>query len=324
MASSAPLSPLITNAVHSLVASVALARGAAAAIEQAHRVQHALTRADRGHEAVGVIFLDVDDFKTINDSLGYPVGDEVLREVGRRIAEVIRPTDTAARFGGDEFAVLVEGIPGAQAVADMAANIVAAFVAPVRLEAQDIVVCPSLGIAVAVPDPHLPAISADDLVRNADAAMYICKRDGEGGYRVFEERMHARVLERLTLRGELQRAIETDQFELYFQPIIDLQSGNACGVEALCRWNHPTRGFVQPDQFIPLAEETGLIVEIGRWVLQEGCRPRWSFRSPCRPTYRSGSDSTSRSVSCSIPTSWTTCAAPSPHRDSTRARSCSR
>ena len=243
------------------------------------RVQHALTRADRGHEAVGVIFLDIDDFKTINDSLGHPVGDEVLREVGRRIAGVIRPTDTAARFGGDEFAVLVEGVRGAQVVADTAASIVAAFAAPVQLAAQDIVVRPSLGIAVAVPDADVPGISADDLVRNADAAMYICKRDGKGGYRVFEEEMHERVLERLTLRGELQRAIEANQFELYFQPLVDLQSGEACGVEALCRWNHPTRGFVQPDQFIPLAEESGLIVEIGRWVLQEGCRHALDFQA---------------------------------------------
>ena len=243
------------------------------------RVQHALTRADRGHEAVGVIFVDIDDFKTINDSLGHPVGDEVLREVGRRIAGLMRPTDTTARFGGDEFAVLVEGVPGADAVADAAAAIVAAFGAPVHLEAQDIVVRPSVGIAVAVPDADVPGISADDLVRNADAAMYICKRDGKGGYRVFEEEMHERVLERLTLRSELQGAIEANQFELYFQPLVNLQNGNACGVEALCRWNHPTRGFVQPDQFIPLAEETGQIVEIGRWVLEEGCRQALDFQA---------------------------------------------
>jgi diguanylate cyclase (GGDEF)-like protein/PAS domain S-box-containing protein len=238
----------------------------------ADRVQHALTRVDRGHESAGVIFLDLDDFKTVNDSLGHPVGDEVLREVGRRIVQAIRATDSAARFGGDEFAVLLEGLDGAQVAADMADRIVAAFAAPVRLDTQEITVRPSLGIAVAVPEAGVPTISADDLVRNADAAMYICKRDGHGGYRVFEEAMHARVLERLTLRGELEHAIEAGQFELYFQPLVDLQRGNASGIEALCRWNHPTRGFVQPDQFIPLAEETGLIVDIGRWVLQEGCR----------------------------------------------------
>ena len=136
--------------------------------------------------------------------------------------------------------------------------------------------------------------------------------------------MHARVLDRLNLRGELQRAIEANQLELYYQPLVDLQSGVACGVEALCRWNHPTRGFVQPDQFIPLAEETGLIVEIGRWVLQEGCRQALGFQAAARLTPPSGSESTSRSASCSTPTSSVTCAAPSPDRGSTRARSCSR
>jgi diguanylate cyclase (GGDEF)-like protein/PAS domain S-box-containing protein len=236
------------------------------------RVQHALARVNREHESVGVIFLDLDDFKTVNDSLGHPVGDEVLREVGWRIGQAIRATDTAARFGGDEFAVLLEGVDGPEAVAGMADRIVAAFAAPVRLGAQEITVRPSLGIAVAVPEAGTPTISADDLVRNADAAMYICKRDGHGGYRVFEEAMHARVLERLILRGELEHAIEAGQFELYFQPLVDLRRGSPSGIEALCRWNHPTRGLVQPDQFIPLAEETGLIVELGRWVLQEGCR----------------------------------------------------
>jgi diguanylate cyclase (GGDEF)-like protein/PAS domain S-box-containing protein len=247
------------------------------------RVEHALTRVGRGQESIGVIFLDLDDFKTINDSLGHSVGDDVLREVGTRLIDVIRASDTAARFGGDEFAVLLENTSGLQAVADTADRIVAALARPVQLETEELVVRPSLGIAIAAPDAEAPVISADDLVRNADAAMYMCKRDAKGGYRVFEEAMHARVLERLTLRTALQRAIDTNQFELYFQPLVDLLSGNASGIEALCRWNHPTRGVVQPDQFIPLAEETGLIVDIGRWVLQEGCRQAVAFQS-CVPS----------------------------------------
>jgi EAL domain-containing protein (putative c-di-GMP-specific phosphodiesterase class I) len=144
---------------------------------------------------------------------------------------------------------------------------------------REVVVRPSLGIAIATPETDESVIGADDLVRNAEAAMHMCKRDGKGGYRVFEEAMHARVLERLTLRGELRRAIETSQFEVYFQPLVSLQTGDVSGVEALCRWNHPTRGFVQPDQFIPLAEETGLIVEIGRWVLAESCRRAVAFQA---------------------------------------------
>jgi diguanylate cyclase (GGDEF)-like protein/PAS domain S-box-containing protein len=246
------------------------------------RVQHALTRADRERATVAVIFLDLDDFKTINDSLGHSAGDDVLREVGRRLVEAIRSTDTAARFGGDEFAVLLEGIEGAQAAADMADRIVAAFEVPVALKEKEIFVRPSLGIALAGPDSEVNPADADELVRNADAAMYIAKRDGKGGYRVFESAMHASVVERLELRAELQRAIDTNQFELYFQPLIHLETGAISGIEALCRWHHPTRGLVQPGQFIPLAEEMGLIVEIGRWVLHEGCRQAAEFQA-CLP-----------------------------------------
>ena len=140
-----------------------------------------------------MIFLDLDDFKTINDSLGHAAGDDVLREVGRRLVDAIRSTDTAARFGGDEFAVLLEGIEGAQAAADMADRIVAAFELPVALKEKEIFVRPSLGIALAGPDSEVNPVDADELVRNADAAMYIAKRDGKGGYRVFESAMHASV-----------------------------------------------------------------------------------------------------------------------------------
>jgi diguanylate cyclase (GGDEF)-like protein/PAS domain S-box-containing protein len=250
------------------------------------RVEHALARGDRESATAAVIFLDLDDFKTVNDSLGHPAGDEVLREVARRLRELVRATDTAARFGGDEFAVLLEDVTDPEAPLDMADRIIASFERPVRVEGQDIFVRPSLGIALAGPLAAGLAVDGDELVRNADAAMYICKRAGEGGYRVFESTMHARVLERLELRAELQRAIALSQLELYFQPLIDLQTGAISGLEALCRWRHPTRGLVAPDQFIPLAEETGMIVELGRLVLFEGCRQAAAFQASFFPNSR--------------------------------------
>jgi diguanylate cyclase (GGDEF)-like protein/PAS domain S-box-containing protein len=233
------------------------------------RVRHALARGRREGGGLAVVFLDLDDFKTINDSLGHAAGDEVLVEVSKRLATSVRASDTAARFGGDEFALLLEDIADVQEAADTAERVIDALAAPVRAAHKELTVRCSVGISVV--DDDRPVV-ADELVRDADAAMYIAKRDGKGGYRMFEPEMHEGVLARLELRADLQRAIATDELELHYQPIVRLTDGNVSGVEALLRWNHPERGMVQPAQFIPLAEDTGLIVPIGRWVLREGCR----------------------------------------------------
>jgi diguanylate cyclase (GGDEF)-like protein/PAS domain S-box-containing protein len=240
------------------------------------RVRHAVARARRERTGLAVLFMDLDDFKTVNDSLGHAAGDAVLREVAQRLDASIRASDTAARFGGDEFAVLLEDVESAQDAADTAERILSALASPLGLQGKQILVGSSLGLAVV--DGESTA-DADALLRNADAAMYIAKREGKGGYRLFEPAMHAEVLERLELRADLQRAMAAGELELYYQPIVRLASGAITGVEALLRWRHPERGIVRPDLFIPLAEEMGLIVPIGRWVLREACRQAKQMQS---------------------------------------------
>ena len=235
------------------------------------RVEHALARAAREGTSIAVIFLDLDDFKTINDSLGHAAGDAVLRQVASRLLEVVRTTDTAARFGGDEFAILLEDVSDPAAAIEFAERLVSGFDMPISVMGKDLTVRPSVGIALGGAGAEQVSGDADELIRNADAAMYICKREGRSGYRVFEISMRESIVERLELRSELERAIAERQFELHFQPVVRLKDGSVAGMEALVRWHHPTRGLVQPGQFIPLAEEMGLIVDLGRWVLRESC-----------------------------------------------------
>ncbi|HTN24590.1 MAG TPA: EAL domain-containing protein [Solirubrobacteraceae bacterium] len=235
------------------------------------RLDLGLSRVQRSKSKLAVLFLDIDRFKFVNDSLGHAAGDELLREVAARLVASIRPGDTAARFGGDEFAILLEDVEGIAAVEHVALRILRALRAPFSVAGRDVFVSASIGIA-------MEAASAGDMIRDADLAMYRAKAEGKGCHAVFEPAMHVAVVERADLEADLQRVIERDQLVLHYQPIVALGNRAIIGVEALVRWRHPTRGLVAPEAFIPLAEETQVMAELGRWILTEGCREVAAWR----------------------------------------------
>ena len=227
------------------------------------RVEQALARAARGGDGLAVLFLDLDDFKTVNDSLGHQAGDGLLIDIAHRLLAVVRTTDTVARLGGDEFAILLEDLDDV-ALGQTAERIARALRDPFSAEAQRVFVTASIGIAPTSAGLH----TAQDLLRGADVAMYVAKNRGKGNAQIFESSMHQAVVSRLELDADLRRALERGEMRVHYQPIIELRGGRLVGLEALVRWEHPQRGLIAPDLFIHLAEDSGLIHAIGEFVLE--------------------------------------------------------
>jgi diguanylate cyclase (GGDEF)-like protein len=239
------------------------------------RLGQALTRLGRHRSALAVIFCDLDRFKVVNDSLGHDAGDRLLVDVAARLSGALRAGDTAARFGGDEFVILCEDISGEQQAIEVAERLAGALRAPFTLGSEEVFVHTSMGISLATDAGARP----EALIRDADAAMYRAKDRGGGIYEVFDDDMRARALRRLQVEHSLHRAIGRGELEVHYQPQVQMATGALCGVEALVRWQHPDRGLLSPDHFIPAAEETGIIHALGLHVLEVACRQAASWQA---------------------------------------------
>ena len=239
------------------------------------RFGHAIALARRHHAMAALVFLDLDNFKSINDSLGHPRGDELLRAVGGRLTKVLRDSDTVCRQGGDEFLILLGDVRDSSDVVEIGAKLLGQLTAPILLDGLEVSTSGSMGVAM------YPADGADfdELLKKADIAMYVAKDAGRNAIRFFTDEMNSSVLEDVHLVSGMRNALGRGEFMLHYQPQFELASGRVVGVEALLRWQHPELGLVPPSRFIPVAEQSGLIIEIGAWVLTEACRQMQLWRS---------------------------------------------
>ena len=259
------------------------------------RLAHALAGTERDEESLAVLFLDLDNFKVVNDSLGHGEGDALLVEVARKLRSILRPGDTAARLGGDEFCILLEDVYGEGEALRVVERLREAFYVPIHVDEQEVHVSASVGIALGSGAAYRQGKGAEALLRDADLAMYEAKSRGKNKHVVYDPSMNARARARLKKENDLRHAVERDELVVHYQPKVDLHSGSILGFEALVRWDSPMRGIVPPDEFITLAEETSLIFPIGRWVLEEACRQatRW------QEEYGDGEDALSVAVNVS-------------------------
>ncbi|MDJ0681412.1 MAG: EAL domain-containing protein [Xenococcaceae cyanobacterium MO_167.B52] len=243
------------------------------------RLEHEIIRAkNQSNYLFAVLFLDLDRFKIVNDSVGHLIGDKLLIQIARRLETCINPTDTVARLGGDEFTILLENIPDVNVATTIAEKIYQALKHPFNIEGYEIFTTASIGIALSSQGYEQP----EAILRDADLTMYTAKEQGKARYEVFDRSMHIRAIKRLELETDLRKAIEREEFLVYYQPIVSLIKGTLVGFEALARWQHPTRKFVSPTEFIPVTEETGLIVPLGKWLLKEACKQlhSWQIQYP--------------------------------------------
>ncbi len=243
------------------------------------RLSQAIELARRQGRQLAVMFMDLDQFKHINDSLGHAVGDQLLQSAAQRLVGCVRQSDTVSRQGGDEFVLLLPYIEHAEDAALSAQKMLTALALPHRIDRHDLHISVSIGISIYPDDGR----DAETLIKSADTAMYHAKENGRNNYKFFEQDMNARAVQRQSIEASLRRALERQEFLLYYQPKINLHSGTIVGVEALIRWQHPKRGLLLPEQFVPIAEDCGLILPIGRWVLREACRQAQAWRQAGLP-----------------------------------------